>query len=209
MAMGGAAGFLWLRLRHDRKSADEAYSVLVEEWVPRLSRHGAGIWGAFAGHFGLDSRELLLIVSYPDRHAEAPAAFTGLLPTGFFVTYSLVLRATARPNGTAPLERQGLYVHRLFETDSRAVDEIVSLSTEAWESFESSDRYQSRPMGLFREHRGGAGIRMLLVTWYGNFADWEESRSAPPAAAGNFRRRAELTRGTVAIATRLLARQTD
>lgn len=206
--MGGATNYTWLRLQHDRKTPEAAHEALTANWLPQLAKEGAGLWGGFAGHFGLHSREILLVLSFPARRPSLPEAFIGLLPTGFEAIDTMVLRATSRPDSASPLERTGLYVHRLFETDDRAVEEIVSLSTEAWETFETSDRYQSRPMGLFREQQAGR-IRMLLVAWYENFAAWEESRTPPPIAAENFRRRAELTRGTEAIATRLLRRSAD
>jgi len=201
--MGGATRYLWLRLQHDRKTPEVAHEALLGNWLPGLAKEGAGLWGAFAGHFGLHSRELLLVLSYPARHGGAPEAFIDLLPTGFEVLDAMVLRATSRPESAAPLERSGLYVHRLFDTDDQAVEEIVSLSTEAWETFETSDRYQSRPMGLFSEP-GEGRIRMLLVTWYENFTSWEVSRNPAPEAAENFQRRAELTQGTQPFATRLL-----
>jgi len=87
--------------------------------------------GRLSGHFGLHLREILLVLSFPARRPSLPEAFIGLLPTGFEAIDTMVLRATSRPDSASPLERTGLYVHRLFETDDRAVEEIVSLSTEA------------------------------------------------------------------------------
>ena len=44
---------------------------------------------------------------------------------------------------------------------------------------------------------------MLLLTWYDGFESWQASRAPHPDALANFQRRAALTGGTVAYATRL------
>jgi hypothetical protein len=205
--MGGATGFVWLRLRHDRDSAEQLRAGLAGSWESSIARHGAGVWGAFAGHFGVDSRDVLYIVSQPRRQEAPVSALTSLLPGGVVAEEALSLLPTIRPADNRPLERGGLYVHRFFETGVEHVDEMVNLSGEAWRTFEASERYSSRPMGLFREASPSGRItRLLLVTWYDGFASWQESRNFPPEAARNFRRRSELTRSTLALATRLVPR---
>jgi hypothetical protein len=92
----------------------------------------------------------------------------------------------------------------LFEVRPEDCDEIVALSSQAWETFEGSDRYASQPRGLFRPRSRLGAQRMLLVTWYDGFASWETSRTPAPQASENFRRRHALTGGTVAYATRLV-----
>jgi len=42
------------------------------------------------------------------------------------------------------------------------------------------------------------------LTWYDGLNSWQASRQPAPEAAQNFRRRAQLTLGTVAYATRLV-----
>lgn len=205
--MGGAAGFSWLRIRHDRDSPERLRAELAACWEPSIARHGAGVWGAFAGHFGVDSRDLLYIISHPRRQRQPVNALTDLLPAGVLAEEALALVATIRPVDVQPLTQSGLYVHRFFETEVEHVDEMVHLSGEAWRTFETSERYNARPMGLFREaNPPGPGSRMLLVTWYDGFTSWQASRNFPPEAAENFRRRGELTRASLAMATRLLPR---
>ncbi len=203
--MGGATGFLWLRLRHQRTSAELAHQALKQAWEPKITPHGLGVWGAFAGHFGLDTRELVFIVNHPRRGYDLPGVLADLPNSGVEVVEEINLIPTARPSNTLPLSRAGLYVHRLFEIEASHADEFVQLSAAGWQTLENSDRYASEPMGLFRESTSTrALIRMVLVTWYDSFASWQESRNFPPGAAVNFQRRAELTLGTIAYATRLL-----
>lgn len=205
--MGGATGFLWLRIRHDRDNAERLRAELAARWEPAMARYGAGVWGAFAGHFGVDSRDVLYVINHPRRQQDPVDVLTGLLPAGVEAQEALSLLPTLRPVDGQPLTRDGLYVHRFFETQVDHVDEMVRLSGEAWRTFETSDRYSSRPMGLFREaYPPDRRSRLLLVTWYDGFSSWQTSRSFPPEAAENLRLRAELTESTIAMATRLLPR---
>lgn len=195
--------FCYFRLR----AATGGWQALAEGFErhtrPRWQEAGIHCWGIWQGLFGIASDELLVMaVALGDRPA---GDFGEDFADGAIVVDCLPLRATARPEGIDPLERQGLYVLRLFEADPLNFDEMVALSRQAWETFEPTERYAARPEGLFRaaEAPGDVG-RMLLVTWYDGFLSWEESRLPAPQAAENFRRRHALTRSTVAYATRLL-----
>jgi hypothetical protein len=207
--MGGATGYQFLRLRHRDGDGAALRELLKTAFEPGLREFGGQVWGAWLGLFGLHSRDLVVMVSHPLRSAAISGALTTLLPDVATIEERYAFLPTARPEQTTPLARDGLYVFRFF--DIRHVDaaEIVRLSREAWETFEASDAYASQPQGLFREHvpageSGGIGAgRMLLVTWYDGFASWQVSRQPHPDALANFRRRAALTTGTIAIATRL------
>ena len=166
----------------------------------------AGAWGAFAGLFGLASNELFLMsvgdVTGLDGRLLAldPVAAAETLP----------LEATVRPSSDspAPLERKGLYVFRFFEVANRDVEEIAAMSRQAWESFEDTSDYAAEPRGLFcQSDRTQERGRMLLLTWYDGFESWTTSRKPDERARDIFVRRHQMTRGTIAYATRLVAAQ--
>ena len=179
--------------------------------VPGLP--GMRVVGSFMGLFGIGSHELFTLVAGPAADESLEARVRAALPANVRVVDALALRATARPASDAPLARDGVFVFRFFDVRDGDVDEIVHLSRTAWETFEKpaadaasgGAAYASEPVGLFRfadaagpEARG----RMLLLTWYDDLTSWERSRTPAPEATANFRRRAALTTGTIAYATR-------
>ena len=120
----------------------------------------------------------------------------------------VTLRSTARPTHDAPLERPGAYAHRWFDVSPADVDEIVSLSAEAWPAFEAG--YDAQVQGLFRSEEGRS--RLLLVTRYASVGEWERSRGIGQARDGylgrarrNFEKRRALTgRQVVRVANLVL-----
>jgi phage terminase large subunit GpA-like protein len=102
--------------------------------------------------------------------------------------------------------RPGLYEFRRFHVLAGHVDEVVALSTQAWETFETGHDYAAEPQGLFCPPADADDVvRMMLVTWYDSFGSWETSRSPAPDAMQNFQKRQALTLTTYAVATRLVA----
>lgn len=209
VCMSGVIGYLHLRLRSDRMDASALQAELRSGIDARLTVFGAQIWGAFQGLFGMHSRELVLVLAYPLQRADFVEEMPGWLPGGVSIVERYSWVPTTRPENSAPLTREGLYVLRFFDIRHADADEIAAISRAAWQTFEVSDRYASRPLALFKEQvkahspvetRG----RMLLVTWYDGFASWQTSRQPSPVATDNFKRRAALTSGTVAYACRLL-----
>ena len=161
----------------------------------------AAVWGAFHGLFGVGSNELI-VVTYGDV-AGVDERLAGREDVVGVET--LLLEPTVRPTEDAPRDREGLYVFRFFDVAHKDVDEIAALSFEAWRDFETADDYQAIPQGLFRQHDTSAATgKMLLCTWYDGLNSWQTSRTPPGAASERFRRRHQLTRGTIAYATRLL-----
>lgn len=174
---------------------------------------GVHVVGSFMGLFGIGSHDLFALVAGPVDDDSLEARVRAALPADVQVVDALPLRATARPASDATLARDGVFVFRFFDVRDGDVDEIVRLSRTAWETFEKpaaaaapgGATYASEPVGLFRfadapgpEARG----RMLLLTWYDDLTSWERSRNPAPEATANFRRRAALTTGTIAYATR-------
>ena len=190
------------RVRAGERGAEPLLAELRSGVVLRLAGAGGHCWGAFSGLFGLGSNELMVVSWLPEN---APALTLWDSGTGTTVVEEHRLVPPLRPVTPDPMTRAGLYVFRFFTVAPEDVEEIVRLSGEAWTTFEGGGDYRAEPQALFAEAPGvsAAGV-MLLVTWYDGFASWETSRTPPPEARANFRRRHELTGGTTAIATRLI-----
>lgn len=162
------------------------------------------IMGLFMGLFGVRNQDLFVLLSLP----LSDNALVGLhthLPAGVNVLDTLVMKATARPQTDTPLTRAGIHVFRFFDVRAKDVAEITRLSETAWQTFERDSAFSSEPMALFRmaDENADPG-RMLLLTWYDNFASWERSRAPHPDAAANFQRRRELVQSVIPYATRLV-----
>ena len=178
------------RAAYDRLRADGAAALAP-----------AKVWGFFHGLFGVASNELIA-VAYGDVGG-VQAALAGLPAVRRAQT--LALEPTVRPAIHEPRSREGLYVFRFFDVRHEDVDEIASLSFDAWRDFENGGDYAAVPQALFRQSdRSAAAGKMLLCTWYDGLNSWQASRTPPGRAAERFRRRHALTQGTIAYATRLL-----
>ncbi len=197
-----ADSYDYFRLRARARDARGLHEALRGHTLPRWEEAGVRCWGIWQGLFGVASNELLVMAAAPGERL--PADVRAALPEDAELVDALSFWSTARPERIAALPAEGLYVFRFFDMDAADCDEVVALSREAWETFEDSDRYAAKPQGLFRPREALEGpVRMLLVTWYDGFASWETSRAPAPEARDNFRRRHQLTTGTVAYATRL------
>ncbi len=158
--------------------------------------YGGDLWGVFTGLFGLASNELIL-VSYEDIESRAPTI------SAHAVEHEL-WQATAKPLEFTPCRESGLYVFRRFHVAAQDVEEVVQLSSQAWQTFAGAQDYAALPLGLFRPSEDDQGtVKMMLLTWYDSFASWQISRRPAPEAAQNFARRHALTQTTYAIATQL------
>jgi hypothetical protein len=196
--------FCYLHLSGEGRDAAALTKALREDVVPAWQARGIAPWGIWAGVFGVASNELIVMAAGSGEREQTE--FTGALSPAVGVSTARTLLPTVRPLDAAPCERPGLYVFRTFLVSPGDVDEVARLSAAAWETFETSDAYASEPHGLFRPvNLKDERVPMLLVTWYDSFASWETSRRPAPEATENFLRRRELTFGTRAIATRLLA----
>ncbi|MEM7275639.1 MAG: hypothetical protein AAF547_21365 [Actinomycetota bacterium] len=187
----------WLRVKAEGRTWTDAH--------PRLAEHlpaDVGVWGAFSGLFGIGSNELILVLHTEDPVSTPAPAVTA---AGFEIVESRRLAPTVRPVRFEPLTRSGLYVFRLFFIATADIDEIARLSDEAWTTFEHADDYDAQPQGLFAPaDRNGPDDTMVLLTWYSGLDAWQTSRQPAPEAAERFRRRRQLTTGTIAYATRLV-----
>ena len=201
--MASDALFHFARIAGPGREWQSVKQGLERDTLPALSRAGGTCWGIWQGLFGLRSNELIMVTCWPPD-AFASSALRAALAADVAVVDSADFVATLRPADATPCTRPGLYVFRFFDVRAGDVDEIVALSGAAWTTFESSASYASEPQALFRlsDATADAG-RMLLLTWYDGFESWQASRAPYPDALANFQRRAALTGGTVAYATRL------
>lgn len=193
--------FLFAHLRTpsgDWITLSELLKVQFAQWP------AAQVMGLFMGLFGTRNQDVFVLLSLPSSD-DAAAGLATHLPAGVQVLDSLIMKATVRPVTDTPLTRPGIYVFRFFDVLAQDVAEITSLSQTAWHTFEADSAFSSEPMGLFRSADPTANqSRMLLLTWYDNFASWERSRAPHPDAAANFRRRRALVQSVIPYATRLV-----
>lgn len=161
------------------------------------ARADTRVWGLWHGIFGLASNEVILMTSHVG-HNDSLA-----LPQNCRVLEEHPLRATARPVDDTPLEKPGLYVFRNFSMASKDIDAVVALSSAAWQTFERGKAYRAQPMGLFAPLMPEVDCVMHLLTWYPDFASWQESRASGTEALQRFAARRAMTYSTTAMATRL------
>ncbi len=178
---------------------------------------GADVWGQFAGMFGIGSNEFVVVLHGQDTDLASRIEALGE-HNDVVAVESYLLAPTVRPTRFEPRQQTGLYVFRFFDTAHSDMEQVASLSNEAWETFESADSYDPVPQALFRTLVPGShdtspdanteGLgKMLLCTWYDSLASWVTSRQPAPEARANFQARHALTQGTIAFATQLVAQQ--
>ena len=189
--------FAFLRLKAREGGWQPLHSALTSHLAP------ASVWGTFHGLFGVGSNELIAVTVGDDDVVDASIETARNLDVEH--VDALLLKPTARPKSADPLTREGLYVFRFLDVAHADVDEIASLSAQAWRTFESPDDYQAQAQALFcQRHRSEVRGRMLLLTWYDGLNSWQTSREPPADAAALFQRRRTLTSGSIAYATRLV-----
>ena len=172
---------------------------LKQKVIPALAQQGISTFGVFQGLFGIASNELYLVVNSESDTAPINQQLSGLK---ILATTDLV--PTVRPLAHSPREKEGIYVFRWFKVFNKDVDEIASLSKQAWETFESG--FDTEVQGLFAESdRTNEQGEMLLITWYADLNAWQDSRAPAPEARENFMKRHQLTIEATPVATRLVS----
>jgi hypothetical protein len=184
-------------LSFSTQSLDGPENELRQALADQADTH---IWGIWHGLFGLAANQLILMTA----HSKQLDEWQDLADCE--VLSRTVLRPTVRPLSAEPLDDPGIYVFRDFWLPGAAIEEAVSLSSAAWQTFEDVESYGAKPIGLFEPAnviRTGQETILSLLTWYPDFASWETSREPDPQARQRFSTRRNLTRTTSAIATRL------
>ena len=157
--------------------------------------HAVSNWGIFPGLFGLATNEAYWVIQ-----SESPIC--PIEPEDQVELLDQVtLTPTVRPKEYLERSRAGVYVFRWFEVSQSKVDEVVSLSGRAWQTFEGG--FDTEVQGLFTVAPIMDRYSMLLVTWYRNLSVWQDSREPDPQAQQLFRQRQALLDSAKPIATRL------
>lgn len=152
-------------------------------------------WGVFPGAFGLGTNEVYWVIyGEYDRCPLEPN-------DNMEVLNQVTLNPTVRPADFSPRSEAGIYVFRWFEVDENKVEEVVSLSNRAWQTFEGG--FDTEVQGLFTVDPKLDRYGMVLVTWYRNLTVWQDSREPDPEAKQLFRQRQSLLTSAKPIATRL------
>ena len=194
--------FHWIRVRGPERNWQPTLEQIRQTTLPALRERDGALWGVFHGLFGIGSNELVMVTSWGLDH-DPVGELT--LPANVERVEEHVLVPTVRPTSDQQLTRPGLYVFRFFDVCNADVEEVAELSHTAWTTFEDTGEYAAEPQGLFcQKDRSTERGAMLLLTWYDGLNSWQTSRRPHPDATANFRRRHELTFGTIAYATRLI-----
>ena len=186
----------------DQKSNNilNATGSIKDVLIPIAEEDDQQLYGVFTGIFGLATNELYWVMVGKDHSRNLTKNAKEL---GLHVPLSLDMIPTARPLNNDLLFEPGIYVFRWFEAYTKDVEEIVSLSSRAWVSFE--DDFDSRIHCLLAElEPSGSVSKMLLLTWYKNLTVWQDSRAPSDEAMKLFIKRHDLTLEALPIATRLL-----
>ncbi len=152
-------------------------------------------WGMFPNVFGLGTNEAYWVVEGD------PVVCPIHADDQIELLEQVRLDPTVRPKEYAPRSKPGIYVFRWFEVDEDKVDEVVSISDQAWGSFEGG--FDTEIQGLFTLQPKFDRYGMVLVTWYRNLTVWQDSREPDPEAKQLFVRRQALLDSARPIATRL------
>lgn len=91
------------------------------------------IWGVWHGLFGLAANQLILMTAYSKQVDE----WRDLADCE--VLSRTVLRPIVRPLSAETLDHPGIYVFRDFWLPGVAIEEAVTLSSAAWQTFEGAD----------------------------------------------------------------------
>jgi hypothetical protein len=203
--------YLIVTIERDRVLDLRGWLLAASRAKPGTPVPGCRVWGSWLGVGSIgwfdDQVVVMTFGADGDRAGSADADWLASGP-GVRGVECVTLRPTSRPTHDAPLARPGVYAHRWFDVSPDDVDEIVSLSADAWPAFEAG--YDAQVQGLFRSQEGPS--RLLLVTRYPSVGEWERSRGIGQARDGelgnarqNFERRRALTgRQVVRVANLVL-----
>lgn len=195
--MPAAYDYLTLELAPGRAAWEALRAQLKAHVAPAVRAAGGEVLGLFFPQIGLASNEAVLLVRGAGQAGDVEIESVQVRSRDR-------LTATLRPvDGDLP-KPGGIYVHRWFTVAPANVETFVSLSGQAWPSFEGG--FDSNIFGLFRATTAAQNgdVRMLLLTRYADHGVWEASRQPSAAARDAFGARHELTTSTIARSSLLL-----
>jgi hypothetical protein len=162
------------------------------------------VLGVFGAQLGWQGSEVAVVI---ERTPDWPPVIANAIEGAKQVTSRMrrVMKPTLRPAAGDRMTPGGVWVHRIFNIQTRDLDEFVALSAEGWADFET--RFEAKVFGLFEvtyPEARPAELELLLITRYASHAEWEASRDPSTAAMRTFARRAALTLRTRAASCLLL-----
>ena len=182
--------------------------ILADQLAKELEKIGGNLWGAWGGGlFGFASNQIIIIsawkyeVGIPIKEwEEILRGVFGLEPVN-----NTMLEATKRPLTYKRLScKTGMVVFRWVTMLPESTDRYADLSIPCWSYFEI-DR-QAHAVGLFKENAFQNNVqRMLIVTWYPDFSEWEETRKVGEDDRIVWAQRAALEISHFGIAARMIA----
>ena len=159
---------------------------------------------------GLSESQLILMATWPEQDPQFSTLDSTLAALdGISEVKSQVLVPIYLAQGLTVPTEAGFYVHREELYHPRDVDEVVRLSTEAWDTWEST--FGTRVTGLFRQSGDPGNVaRLLRIVWYRSYDGWVDSRDPErdPEARRRFaaRQLLQLDGSGIAIATNRVVR---
>jgi hypothetical protein len=190
--------YLGLELPPGRPAWEALRVEMKASLVPAVQATGGAVIGLFFPQIGFASNAATLLVRWPGTTGAVPGLDSASLRTNDR------LAATLRPADTDRPKPGGIYVHRWFTVAPANLETFISLSGQAWPSFEGG--FDSNIFGLFRasEPAANGDVRMLLLTRYADHGVWEASRQPSATARDAFASRHALTTSTIARSSSLL-----
>ena len=198
--MPAAYDYFTLELPPGRAAWEALRREVRDAYAPALKAAGGEVIGLFSPQLGFAANEGILLVRWP-------GGASGAVPNlrGAQVRARDPLAATLRPaDGDVP-KPGGIYVHRWFTVAPANVETFVTLSGQAWPSFEAG--FDTNIFGLFRASSPAPNgdVALLLLTRYADHGVWEASRQPAPQAREAFANRHELTTLTIARSSLLVS----
>ena len=189
-------------IRIERGAWRKIAEAVHGECADTVARAGGVFFGLWRGEIGFHNDEGVVMTAWPPRTEPDHTTTDGIASVMESTIERLV--ATVRPSSSEPVQDDGVYAHRWFETTEQHWPEFVELSQAAWPDFEGAFP-GARIIGLWRSlDARPPAVRVLLVTRYPTLAVWERSRPyeaervpGVDEARRKFLRRAELTERTI------------
>ena len=142
------------------------------------------------GMFGLTTNQIAVLSAWEDFDTVHGCMQKHCQREGVTVAAYKNLQATVRPQTVETLTRAGVYVIRWIEMSSRDVADYTALCLQTWPAFEAKDA--ARCVGVFRVDDESEPCLLLMLTWYENLTEWEQSRQLVDKDAELWVRRSEM-----------------
>jgi hypothetical protein len=193
----------------DMENVDYKRQPEVEFIADLIAGHGGMHCGTIrGGMFGLATNQVWVLSAWSTTETFKECQNDIESMHQYRVVEQGSMKATVRPVELVPVSPDGIYVIRWIRMRSVDVEEYTRLCLETWPMFEKN--FRARCYGVFREqleqdsrNYKNALSKILMLTWYATFEDWEKSRLLYPPDRGKWARRSEMELAHWAQAGRL------